>query len=189
MANTKPSDTFLGITSENDMVYLGEASGTGAASVDLEPAGMDNSLYDMYMMAGSMAVKTGGSSPEWQGGNGAGPTYMTSNYNGTGTSVNGGTPANPSYVSQAQMRFDGGQGAYADVDMFFQMWWEWNSTNTLLQFHQRCEYYKHTGAVYSITDIAGAVSGFSTEPTGLRLKASSGNIDVNHVRMYGIKKT
>lgn len=191
MANTKPSDTFLGITSENDMVFLGETSGTAASTVDLEPAGMDATTYGQYYVTGVFNVNTAVASPRWRVATGATPTYITSsNYNGTGISMYSGGPAYPNYTSQAQMTLDGGQGLYVNVNAFFQLWFQWNSNTDLLQFQQSLEYYRHTGALYACTKISGACSAseLTAEVTGFRLFADTGTLDVDHMRMYGIKK-
>ena len=171
----------------SDCVLLGTSSGT-SSSVDVTGS-LSISTYNHYEAVGLARLVTDGEDLVWRTGSGSPYSAITSSdYRGSGvTHFNSGT-ANPNYSSASYMTFDGGQGMDNGYDCFFRVQFSYDADGTRVLFHQRSFFQHNTSLHYAGVMMAGAVVSMSAEPTGFTITASSGNVNVKRLALYGFKK-
>lgn len=185
MANTKPSDTFLGIADENDMVFLASGTASGASEMDIT-TGFDSATYSTYKVFLKAQPDTGAASVELLLYTDS--TLRSTTYYAQGIAVDGGASSYPNYDNQGFFRLDGGLGMNTGTGLF--------SDITLHDMGAESDTSVYmTSLTHMTTNTSNRIGLFLNghltdfqDITGIRVRASSGNVTVESCRVYGIKK-
>ena len=171
--------------------FVASASGTGVATIDMD--NVIDSSYDRYLLlANGLYSSTAASISYLRVGTGATPTYQTANYQYAGNWTDlGGSAADSGSTGTSAFQLTLGQGdAGSSYPGMLTMWIHTAGAGYgLNNFSWQYFFMRSSPTYYTNAQGSGIwnANGTRTDITSLRFMASSGNINADSIRLYGVK--